>query len=290
MESERVEKVVNKIDYSKCCFQSSTCGEHKPSRLIGVFRCSDLNEIVEDHKFSEIQLIESRICKTLNASSFICAFHRQKFGNYWQVPQRCLHPMHINSKKVSLHKSTREQYENINILYPGKFPIGSNLSATHRKLEYVTARPEEEPDDEEQYIPDFEKPEDSFSIDEAKTFIETVAPDISPVKWQFNKTRVHETSSSCIAYQKRKFKQSIEGYKKTYAELIAPGQENEFLIAMKSNSPSSGQSNLPDDIILLHEAYQAANSSRQRMMILSAIPPEKHSKESIMNMFENCTR
>ena len=71
--------MASKNNYSSCVlYDKDKCGPHKRSRL-------ELQDIVTED-ITEKQLIESRIFRTLDNKESICAFHRQKFGNYWEAP------------------------------------------------------------------------------------------------------------------------------------------------------------------------------------------------------------
>ena len=111
------------------------CGRHKPSRLIGLAKCLDLQDIVLG-RITEKQLIESRIFKQLQNTDSICAFHRQKHGKSWASLKRCMHPLHSYTsikKTKNLHPTTLRQYHIINTEYPNSFPTIENLCIYHRK-------------------------------------------------------------------------------------------------------------------------------------------------------------
>lgn len=89
--------------YEKCIFFDTfyDCGEHKKSRKSGIFSVSALSGDVTNHLqnlglnttgstqqqyslLTEKKLIENRTGIYLSADDVICAFHRFKFGIYWE--------------------------------------------------------------------------------------------------------------------------------------------------------------------------------------------------------------
>lgn len=104
---------MNQIDYSKCCLKEDgvICGNHSKSRLSGLFSCCNLIETL-DYGFAERIIIESRIYKQLS-DDVICAYHRQKNGKYWYIPNRCLHPSHA----MPLTKKKRDRKQDLSPSY-----------------------------------------------------------------------------------------------------------------------------------------------------------------------------
>ena len=203
MDSEK--KKLDNTDYTKCCFNQTdgkSCGKHSKSRLSGIFSCNTLIELVTADKILEKELIESRIFKEFNPDDKICAFHRQKYGIYWKVPNRCLHPVHINSvknrlKKQSYRQATQKQYEIINIQYPRRFPMFGNLCGKHRDCRKEIIEDEEE---DAPFLPPLIQSDNSFNTDDVNNFLEISAPDVSPIKWHLNKTLIKEASLSSTSY------------------------------------------------------------------------------------------
>ena len=235
-------------------------GEHKPSRLVGIFKCEELSNVKGE--ITEFMVIASRAPISLEKDSYIMCF---SFGSYWKAPQRCLHPLHESTKKVSLRQSTLEQYIKLNEIYPSKFPYAANICAKHRQTEYLSVVEEKY----DSFQPGIISPDSSFNIDDAKTFLETSVPDISPVKYQINKTPIQDTSRAVKSYHIKKFHQAVEEYKKSYSQLVAPGQEQEFLdmVEGQSESPATSATEIPTDLVHLHDAFNTASTQNQMMIL-----------------------
>ena len=116
-----------------------------------------------------------------------------------------------------------------------------------------------------------------------KSFIETSTLGVvSPVKFRINKP-IRELSSSTIRYQKRKYMSFNENCKQSYPKLVAPGQENKFASIFSSESEENDT--VLENLKFLYQAYQIADSEKQRALILSAIPNKTYTIKQIMTMF-----
>ena len=117
-----------------------------------------------------------------------------------------------------------------------------------------------------------------------ESFIETsTLGAVSPVKFWINMP-IQELSSPTIRYQKCKHKSFKENCKQSYLKLVAPGQENEFASIFSSESEEENGT-VPENLKLLYQAYQTADSEKQRTLILSAIPKETYTIKQIMITF-----
>ena len=229
--------MASKNNYSSCVlYDKDKCGPHKRSRLDGVFQCGKLQDIVTED-ITEKQLIESRIFRTLDNKESICAFHRQKFGNYWEAPTRCMHPLHHYAyigpkmKKVkNVRNATSEQYGIIDKHYPKSFPIFAKLCSYHRKnLIEVSADTFDSVsgNEDEDYQCMIPLAENSYK-DDVNEFLD-ISVNITPVKYQINQTSVNDLSKTAMKYHKRKFHEAVESFKVEYSKCIAPGQETQFV-------------------------------------------------------------
>ena len=284
-------------NYSSCVlYDKDKCGPHKRSRLDGVFQCGELQDIVTED-ITEKQLIEYRIFRTLDNKESICAFHRQKFGNYWEAPTRCMHPLHHYAcigpkmKKVKdVRQATSEQYRIIDKHYPKSFPIFAKLCSYHRKnlIEVSTdtfhSVSGNEDEDYQCMIP---LAENSYNKDDVNEFLDN-SVNISPVKFQINQTSVNDLSKTAMNYHKRKFHEAVESFKLEYSKRIAPGQETQFVEQCETEASKIPELPL-SEITLLRDAYLSADTENQRILILSALPPERYSKKEVMKMFQ-CNR
>ena len=289
--------MLNANNYYKDCFVfSEACGASKPYRADGLFKASEIdNKIkVRSNLINEKSMIESRANKAMESNEKICAYHRYQLGVLWKSPKSCVHPLHQqpNIKNWRTAKSPKGlrpasmiAYEKINSSFPFQFPMFGNLCPGHRKeATHVVESDDEnhgvESDDEnQQNDPDYSM----SSVDEFQSFVEQSPADISPLKFRII-APIDQLAESTLRYQKRKYKEYIDACKKRYAEIVAPGQEDQFTELFLSYTDDT-ENSIPDDLKFLHKAFIEADSEKQKTLILSAIPKESYSISKIMNIF-----
>lgn len=298
------------LNYTACIFYSeeSNCGEHIKKRKIGVFNIQDLDASVNewlvkegikniDKNVSECDLISSRCGRQLQENDNICAFHRYNYGLYWRAPYECQHPFHekihlLKKKKCSnVRVSSWKVYKNICNIFPDKyFPIGGVLCNTHRK------NPEtgKNNGDESAEVIDEYNPSKNLLVleenrDEGRRMLQeittTFAPNMSPIKFQIT-SPVEELSSKTISYAKKKYKEAVKEFKRTFCESLAPLQGEE--LARLLSSDNSEDEHVHSELMSLHKVYQSCQNEKSRMLVLSAIPKD-YTKQEIMKVFQ-CTK
>jgi len=90
-----------------------------------------------------------------------------------------------------------------------------------------------------------------------------------------------------FSYQKRKYKDFKEAFKKRYKEILAPGQEKE--LSVLTSSSESDEEEVPSDLKFLLQAYVRAETEKQKTLILSAVPKDNYSQADIMRYF-SCSK
>ena len=120
--------------------------------------------------------------------------------------------------------------------------------------------------------------------------LDSMFPESSLSSENFNEllatSEIHitEASISTISYYKRKLNEAVDNFKRIYFEKVASGQRGQFLDNMEDLKQPLV---IPDDLILLHEAYQNTQMFSQKVLILSAIPPLlNYLKEYLMKTFK----
>ena len=112
---------------------------------------------------------------------------------------------------------------------------------------------------------------------------------IATVTFQIVKPPVHEISSSTRRTLKRKLKQVQEEARKQFAESVAPTQGDELIAELLCDSKDdSDEDDIPRDIASLLNAYSESDS-QGKLIILSLVDHDSHSKTSIQKYF-GCTR
>ena len=201
-----------------------------------------------------------------------------------------MHPLHHYAvigpkmKKVKdIRAATTAQYNEINENYPNKFSMFAKLCSYHRKNLAETNDTENDFIDEDYHCP-IPSAESSYTKDDINEFLDS-STTISPLKFQINNTSMNDLSKTAKRYHKRKYNGALESFKFEYSKRVAPGQVTEFLEQCENTNPS-----IPDftqsEITLLHDAFSSAERDSQRIIILSALPPEKYSKVKVMDMFK----
>ena len=233
-------------------------------------------------------VISSRGNVELVDENKICAYHWFNPGSFWRAPQCCLHTLHENKetdwrkcrKVKDLKQSNIAAYKRIKGQFPdSNFPIFAYLCTKYRKVKK-----------EEQNLDNYNDIDDpnyecntsleSTAVNEMKSFIETSTLGVvSPVKFRINKP-IRELSSSTTRYQKRKYKSFNENCKQSYPKLVAPGQENKFASIVSCESEENDT--VLENLKFLYQAYQIADTEKQRALILSAIPNKTYTIKQIM--------
>jgi len=108
----------------------------------------------------------------------------------------------------------------------------------------------------------------------------------SPLKFRLTSS-VNQLSETTVRYQKRKYKDFKKAIKKRYKEILAPGQEKE--ISALISSSESDEEDVPTDLKFLLQAYDKAESEKQKTLILTAVPKDSYSQADIMSYF-SCTK
>ena len=121
---------------------------------------------------------------------------------------------------------------------------------------------------DELYVPDEPVHSSSFTVEDVNDFISKSFENISPVKYQVNKTKVDELTSSWVRYHKQKFEEVLNSVTENYLKRVVPGQEKKFLEILTSNDDSKNDNH---EMKLLLDAYKSADSDNQKIMILSAL-------------------
>lgn len=293
-------------------YKKGDCGDHKVSRKSGLYQLSRLelsvNKQLEKIGFypkqnvSEIQLISNRSLQDISAiEGVICAFHRFKYGTFWQPSRRCAHPehrVHPAKKKETVRMASWKVYLHWNLIFPS-FPMGGMLCSKHRIIGGVNHGAEmgDENESEETADPSYQPPAGILYMNEAemdqrkqqmRTFTEAAAPDMSPIRFQIT-TPVAELSKSSIYYAKRKYKDAKNSFKKKFCENFAPGQGEELEKVLFSSSSSESESDVPESLNHILRAYESAVNSKTKILILSVLSPNDFSKSKIMHFFK-CTK
>lgn len=295
-----------------CVFHNKgDCGDHTAARKSGLYEISSLqlsvNKQLEKIRFypeqnvSEVQLISNRSEQDIsNVKGMICAFHRFKYGTFWQPSRRCAHPDHIvhpAKKKETVRMASWKVYLHWNMIFPS-FPMGGMLCSKHRVIDVNQgAEIGNENHSEETADPDYQPPTGSLCMNEIerdqckqqmRTFTETAAPDMSPLKFQII-SPVSKLSKSSIYYAKRKYKEAKTNFKKKFCENFAPQQGKELKIVLSSSSSSECENDIPESLQHILQAYESAGNKKTKVLILSVLSPNDLSKHDIMHFFK-CTK
>ena len=104
----------------------------------------------------------------------------------------------------------------------------------------------------------------SFTVDGVNNFLSKSFENISPFKYQVNKTKVNK-----LCYWE-------------LSETSSPRPRDRILEILTGSDDSKNDNN---ELTLLLDAYKSADSDKQKIMILSAIDPKPYTKEQVMNIF-----
>jgi hypothetical protein len=285
---------VNK--YKECFLYSAKCGAHQKNVTVdGTFSTEEIdkNILLNKNEVNEKELIQSRVGKLMPNTSKVCAYHRYFFGTLWRAPTHCVHPLHEQAvdwrkakKLKNLRPATLDMYNTINSRFPLQFPMFGNLCTIHRKNLLVPDVPEDanlqEVDDPEYIV---NTSQDQSTLQDLHEL--TRSTNISPLKFRLT-SPVNELSDTTLRYQKRKYKEFKTASKKRYKEMLAPGQEKE-LSGLISSTESDEEENVPPDLKFLLQAYDKAESEKQKTLIVSAVPKESYSQTDIMRHF-SCSK
>ena len=174
---------------------------------------------------------------------------------------------------------------------PNSFPLLGKLCIKHR----ITRRISEEPpsdfgsSSDDPFTMPLQAKDRSYNKDDLNSFVDSISTKVSPVKYQIHSTQVHDLSSSSLRYHKRKYDEALEAFKFEYPKRAAPGQENEFLESMLENKDShsaASYEDIPSDLSLLVNAYNTSETNKQKIIVLSAMPSDKYTKNELMNCFK----
>ena len=183
------------------------------------------------------------------------------------------------------------QWKAINMETPNSFPLLGKLCIKHR----ITRRISEEPpsdfesSSDDPFTMPLQAKDRSYNKDDLNSFVDSISTKVGPVKYQINSTQVHDLSSSSLRYHKRKYDEALEAFKFEYARRAAPGQENEFLESVLENKDShsaASYKDIPSDLSLLVNAYNTSETNKQKIIVLSAMPSDKYTKNELMNCFK----
>ena len=126
------------MDYSDCILTDENCGEHRPTRTVGLFSCNELCSGVLPW-ITERRLIKTHLKYTVKNDSILCAFHRYKYGEYWVAPRQCQHPAHEKEsekrkRKISVEKTSLSNFNRIETIFKGQFSIFGHVCRWHNNL------------------------------------------------------------------------------------------------------------------------------------------------------------
>ena len=162
---------------------------------------------------------------------------------------------------MDLIPASLAMFHKINEMFPNKsFPILGNLCTAHRKCNLEEQNSEDDDINDNDYKCNTSL--NNSNLETVHSFIEgTIDNNMSPIKFRINKS-VDELAESTIRYQKRKYKEFKELSKKSYLELVAPGQEEAFSAILTSESESEDCNDIPENLKFLYEAYAGAESEK----------------------------
>ena len=308
------------INYKLCCLYNSDygkCGPFLRNRIEkeGLVSPRELGSCTESHfqqlqliqvvlsdfKWSERDLIESRIRRSLHDSEVICEYHRNSLGISWKQPTRCLHNDHEKPNRGKKSPATSPApfalVNSMNKRKPFSFIVGGRLCYKHRLEEYnsIGATPVTEPfvpddvvDASDEYVPPvpYIPPSVEASASESHAKLTQILQ-ISP-GFRIKKTPISKLASNTRRGIKRKFKQANQEFNRRFAESIAPGQGEELLQLVNESSESDEEDTSPPDSIKPYLETYENSDSKGKLIVLSIICNE-YSKESLMSYF-GCSR
>ena len=302
-------------EYTKCCLHDEKCGEYRRANpaISGIFDVSELSNSTKSHFESlkiqpddeflqEKLLIENRCGMTLNPGLFLCAYHRYTNGTGYKPKSTCMHPGHDQKKRVKVRIASINVVRYMNRSFKENFPVGGSLCHTHLKemseaqtrgnslltddtIE-ETIETEFEDDANDEYIPEEMNLSEDMIQDISKqseqlSFCLDVSP-VVPVK----KKKISDLGDRSLDGVKKKYQRMRKCFKEKFAQLAAPGQEND-LLAMLSDSDDDG-SDLPDELLKLKTRYDVSDAIG-KLLILSLIDHDTHSYKTIESVF-HCSR
>ncbi len=220
----------------------------------------------------------------------------------WKPSEQCTYPSHEPAKRGQ--KSKKKAYKTIpvetimksNTMDPYSYKIGAKVCKEHytlinEELKNFVLPKDDTPllqieSDLDSTMDDVVGEDDPYvppvyivsedSINENTALSETLQ--LSPLKWRAGKPVEHLSRSSINYYRKKKgeWMNASEHY---FDEMFAPGQSEKLRKTMEINETS-----VPSDLIPLVQNYTDSDSYG-KLIILSLVNHEEHSKAEIMTIF-----
>jgi hypothetical protein len=301
------------MNYEECTLnQQGGCSSYKRYQDVidGLFTIEQLDRDVSkhfknlklnstNHEWNELKLIENRLMRSLNKSEKLCAYHRFTNGIGWKPSKKCGHPNHdklIQAKAPTTRSVPITLLTSVFTMYKINLPIGTVMCHSHlnevRNYKKDTPNLPEHNQDFDDFDQDYIPEEIVFHENVLNPRSESNAMlskylDVSPVRFQINKTPIRMLSEDTKKYLKRKHQQYLNAVTKRFAETVAPTQSDEF-ISILHNVDAEKEKAVPIELVQYVTLYKESDSLSQTV-ILSLIDHHIFSKDTIINAF-GCSR